>query len=75
LIFGTHGTIELDRLSNNNRGDLLVVLINGTPVAAPQLKRRIVDGVFEFTPDLSPAEATRLVEGLNAMVAYLKKRR
>lgn len=75
LVFGIHGTIELDRVSNNNRGELIVIFINNIPVAAPQLKHRIVDGVFEFTPNLSREEAQKLADGLNAMVKYLEKRR
>lgn len=74
LLFNTHGTIELDRVSNNNRDELLVVFINDKPVAAPQLKRRIVDGILEFTPDLTREEAEKLVEGLRATIAYLKKK-
>lgn len=74
LIFNTHGTIELDRISNNNRDELLVIFINSRPVAAPQLKQRIVDGVFEFTPDMTLEEAQQAVEGLNATIAYLRKR-
>lgn len=74
LVFGRHGTIELDRLSLNNRGELLVILINGVPVAAPMLKQRIVDGYFEFTPDLTREQAEKVVEGLNASIAYYKKK-
>src|ERR1051325_9178095 len=70
LVFNTHGTIELDRVSLDRRNDLIVVLINGIAVAAPQLKKRIVDGVFEFTPDLTRKEAEKVVEGLKALVEY-----
>ena len=74
LVFNTHGTITLDSVSNNNRDEMLVVLINGRPVAAPRLKRRIVDGTFEFTPDLSREEAEKVVKGLNLAAEYYRKR-
>jgi preprotein translocase subunit SecD len=72
--FNTAATIRLDVLSNDKRGSLVVVFLNNQPVGAPQLKQRIVDGTFEFTPNVSREEAERLVEGLNALIQYKKKR-
>ncbi|MSR65645.1 MAG: hypothetical protein EXS18_07695 [Verrucomicrobiae bacterium] len=73
LFFNTLGTIKLDTVSLNSRGHLFVIIINGVPVAAPQLRARIVDGVFEFTPDITRADAETVVRGLNAMAEYLTK--
>jgi len=42
-------------------------------LAAPIITRRIVDGVFEFTPDASREETERIVRGLNNMVKKMKK--
>jgi hypothetical protein len=75
LFFNTHGTIMLDTVSLNNRGQLLVIIINGVPVAAPQLRERIVDGVFDFTPDISREEAEKIVKGLNASAEYIRKKK
>ena len=71
--FNTHGTIKLDAVSLNSRGQLIVVIINGVAVAAPQLRERIVDGVFQVTPDITRAEADTVTKALNATVEYLKK--
>ena len=73
FFFNSHGTIKLDSVSLNSRGQLLVVIINGVAVAAPQLRERIVDGVFEFTPDITRTEADTVVKGLNASAEYLSK--
>lgn len=42
-------------------------------LAAPVITRRIVDGVFEFTPDASREETERIVRGLNNLVKKMKK--
>ena len=72
--FNTAGTIRLDVLTNEHRGSLVVVYLNNQPVGVPQLKHRIVDGMFEFTPNVSREEAELLIAGLNAMIEYKKKR-
>lgn len=74
LTFNAHGTFVLEHASLNNRDQLLVIFINGSPVAAPQLKQRISDGVFQFTPDMAREDAEKVVKGLNMSVAYLKKK-
>ncbi len=73
LYFNTHGTIVLDTVSLNYRSQMLVIMINGAAIGAPLIKDRIVDGVFEFTPDLSREQAEKIVAGLNATAAYLAK--
>ena len=42
-------------------------------LAAPLITRRIVDGVFEFTPDATREETERIVRGLNNIIKKMKK--
>lgn len=44
-------------------------------IAAPVITRRIVDGVFEFTPDATRDEAERIVRGLNNVIKQIKKKK
>jgi len=42
-------------------------------LAAPVITKQITDGAYTFTPDASREEADRIVRGLNAVAAALKK--
>lgn len=74
FVFNTSGTIRLDTLTTDKRGSVIVVCFNGVPVAAPLIRERIVDGFFEFTPDVTRQEAEKLAAGVNKLIAYLKKK-
>jgi len=73
LTFTTHGTIVLDTVTINARGQQLVIMLNNIAVAAPMLSHRIADGVFEFTPDMPREEAEKVVKGLMESVKWLAK--
>ena len=44
-------------------------------LAAPQINKRIADGIFLFTPDANKEECERIVRGLNNMIVKIKKKK
>ena len=73
--FTHHGRLLLDNLSNAYRGQRLAIMANFGEtrwLAAPQLTRRISDGVFTFTPDATREESERIVRGLMNVSKKLK---
>jgi preprotein translocase subunit SecD len=67
LRFDSHGTFALDELTTRNRGAYLVTFLNGCPVAAWLVDRRITNGQFLVEGDFSNEEARKAVESLNKM--------
>jgi hypothetical protein len=68
LNFADHGSFQLDMVSTSNKGRRVAVMAQFPEthwVAAPLITKRISNGVFMFTPDLTLEEAQRLVRGLN----------
>ncbi len=80
LQFDESSTLVLEQYSASNRGKHFVVFgqwgttpADGRWLAAPLITRRISDGKFSFTPDLSRTNADRLVLGLNRAVKNNQK--
>jgi preprotein translocase subunit SecD len=67
LRFDSHGTFALDELTTRNRGAYLVTFLNGRPVAAWLVDRRITNGQFLVEGDFSDEDAKKAVESLNRM--------
>jgi preprotein translocase subunit SecD len=76
LKFDWTGTTLLESETTANRGKRIAVLCQYTKnrwLAAPIVNKRITDGVFRFTPDVTREEAERIVRGLNNVIKKLKK--
>lgn len=76
ITFDEVGTQRLDYVTTMNKGRRLVIGARWTEsrfLAAPMITKRITDGVFVFTPDASREESERIIEGLNNVIAKLKK--
>jgi preprotein translocase subunit SecD len=78
--FDSHGTMVLDSITAENRGRHIAVLSQFGRSAkdkknrqvwlgCPQIRQRITDGVFIFTPDCSFEEAQLIADGLNTIAA------
>ena len=77
LKFNWRGTQLLNSITTANRGKRIAVFAvfpEGRWLASPVVHRSISDGTFTFTPDATRAEAERIVKGLNAVTADLKKK-
>jgi hypothetical protein len=76
LNFSDHGTFQLDMVSTSNKGRHVAVLLQFPEshwVAAPVITKRLSNGVFIFTPDLTLDEAKRAVRGLNNVAEKARK--
>lgn len=51
-----HGTFALDSLSQQYHGSLLLGFVNGRPVTAMVIDRRVSDGIISIARGLTPAE-------------------
>lgn len=78
--FDETGSWILEQYTAANTGLHLVIfgqwgekLTKGRWLAAPVITRRISNGVFAFTADMSHAEAEQLVTGLNNVATFNKK--
>lgn len=60
-----HGTMALNELTTRSRGRYLVVFLDGRPVAAWFMDRRIENGEFVLEGDFTDEEAKKAVESLN----------
>jgi preprotein translocase subunit SecD len=80
--FDTQGTWLLEDYTGANRSKHIVVwsqffnpgeqkINSGRWLAAPQIHKRISDGLFVFTPDATREEADRIVLGLNHVAKRL----
>lgn len=67
LRFDIHGTMRLEELTTRNRGNYLVIYLNGRPVAAWLVNRRLTNGQFLLEGDFTDEEARRVVHALNRM--------
>ena len=67
-----HGTIVLDEITTRGRGQYLVAMLDGRPVAAWLIADRIINGQLLLEGDFTDAHAQRVVDELNRMS---KKRR
>jgi preprotein translocase subunit SecD len=72
LTFDIHGVILLDELTTRTRGEYLVTFLDGRPVAAWLVDRRITDGHLLVEGDFTDEQARKAIESLNRMS---KKRR
>lgn len=70
--FNHSGTLLLEQYTTSNPGRHLAVFstfgkakAESRWLAAPEIRRRISNGLLTFTPDASRAEAERIAEGLN----------
>ena len=73
--FNRHGTLLLDNVTTSVRGQRAVILaLYGETrwLGAPQITKRLSDGIFTFTPDCTREEAERIVNGLNNVAKKLK---
>jgi hypothetical protein len=52
----SHGTIGLDTLSIENRGSVVIAVVNGRVVTAIQIDRRVTDGIISIPTGLTPAD-------------------
>ncbi|MCX7887373.1 MAG: hypothetical protein N3B01_09010 [Verrucomicrobiae bacterium] len=59
------GTMRLNEMTTRSRGRYLVIFLNGRPVAAWFMDKRIDDGVFLLEGDFTEEEARKAVESLN----------
>jgi hypothetical protein len=74
--FNRHGAIVLENITTIHRGRRLAIhsqfqFGESRWLAAPLIQRRIVNGLFVFTPDATREEAERIVKGLNIVAARL----
>jgi len=80
--FDTQGTWLLEDYTGANRSKHILVasqffnpgeqkINSGRWLAAPQIHKRISDGLFVFTPDATREEADRIVLGLNRVAERL----
>lgn len=72
-----HGARLLEMTTTSFKGQRIAVFSQfgeARWIGAPVITRRIPDGIFRFTPDLSLEEANRLVLGLNNVARELKKK-
>jgi preprotein translocase subunit SecD len=60
-----HGNIVLDEVTTRSRGRYLVVLLDGRPVMAWFMDKRINNGAFLLEGDFTAEEAKKAVESLN----------
>ena len=60
-----HGNIMLDEVTTRNRGRYLVVFLDGCPVAAWFIEKRLNTGSFILEGDFTGEEAKKAVESLN----------
>jgi len=70
------GTRFLEMATTSYKGQRIIVESAFPEIrclAAPIINRRIMDGVFEFTPDATRAETERIVRGLNNLIKKVKK--
>jgi len=72
LRFGIHGTMALDEITTRCRGKYLVVVLNGRPVTAWLVDKRITTGQFLLIGDFTDAEAQKAVDELNQLAAQSK---
>jgi preprotein translocase subunit SecD len=76
LKFNWRGTALLDSCTTGNRGKRIAVYCKfgkARWIASPVIRKRISDGVFTFTPDVTREEADRIVKGLNNVGVEVKK--
>jgi len=83
LFFDSHGALVLDMVTSSSKGKRVVILVQYPQpkpqkqfsrwVAARVIDKRVANGVWTFTPDLSREEAERIVRGLKNVVAKSKK--
>jgi preprotein translocase subunit SecD len=73
LFFDGQGAHTLDMATTSNKGQRIAILVQyplpdkkqfSRWVAAPMIQKRIANGVFIFTPDLTREEAERVTRGL-----------
>lgn len=78
LKFNWHGAMLLDGVTTDNHNHRIAVLAKWDKesrwLAAPEIRRRMADGVFDFTPDATREEADRIVKGLNNLAKKLKEK-
>jgi len=77
LQFNWRGTLLLESVTSANRGRRLAIFCAFGPtrwLGAPMIGKKISDGVFTFTPDATREEADRIVKGLKAVAAAIKKK-
>lgn len=75
LQFTRHGSWVLEQMTTLHKGSRIVVFAQfpeGRWLAAPRIDERITSGTLSFTPDASPEEMKRIVNGLNNMVKEVK---
>ncbi len=75
--FNQHGTLLLDNITTTFRGQRTVILAlfpETRWLGAPQITKRLTDGIYTFTPDCTREEAERIVRGLNNMAKKLKNK-
>ncbi len=73
--FNHHGTLLWDNVTTAFRGQRAAIFaVYGETrwLAAPQITKRITDGIVTFTPDCTREEAERIVRGLNNVARKLK---
>lgn len=61
------GSFSLDELTTRARGRYLVTFLNGRPVSAWLMDKRITNGQFLLEGDFTDEEAKKAVESLNRM--------
>jgi preprotein translocase subunit SecD len=67
LRFDIHGVMALEEMTTRSRGRYIVTFLNGRPVAAWLVDRRITDGQILLEGDFDDEEAKRVVSALNNM--------
>ena len=78
--FDEMGALALEQCFASNPGRHYAVfgqwgekIENGRWLAAPLITHRVADGILSFTPDMTRAEADRLVIGLNNVAKKTRK--
>ena len=76
LKFNWSGAMRLNTTTSTSRGKHIAVFCTfgeSRWLAAPLIRKPIMDGLFTFTPDASREEAERIVRGLNHVAEKVKK--
>jgi len=67
LLFDPNGAMTFDEMTTRCRGQYIVTFLNGRPVAAWLVDRRVTNGQFVVEGDFTDEEAGKAVDALNKL--------
>lgn len=78
VTFNSHGRTLLENYTAANKGRRMVIAAEFDKqrriLAAPRITKLLSNGVIRFTPDASPEEAERIVNGWNNIAEVKRKK-